>query len=170
MLETTRLKLVPLTHDLLLLYKHHPQQLSKALSINHLDRMNDPSVENEISEAFDFWLEKTKAHPDRFEWYTNWEIVLKQDMVAIGGIGFSADPKINNGKSMVGYGLDVRFFGQGYATEALSGILYWGFESGLDEAVADTPVNHLASQRVLVKNGFIEQNREEQIIHWSLKR
>ena len=157
---------MPLSHELLLLYKNDPEKLSEALAVNHLLRINDPAVLGDIAEALEFWLENTRKFPDQFRWYTNWEIILKEEAIAIGGIGFSADPKVNNGISMVGYGLDVRFYGRGHASEALQGILSWAFSEGLEIAIADTPVNHIASQRVLLKNGFSETGRDDLLIHW----
>jgi [ribosomal protein S5]-alanine N-acetyltransferase len=168
MLETTRLKLVPLTHEQLLLYKNDPQQLSIELNTNYLKRIDDPAVENDIREAAEFWLKNTETYREHFRWFTNWEIILKEANVGIGGIGFAGLPD-ENGKSMVGYGLDIRFHGKGYASEALAGILQWAYQSGLKEAIAETPLNHIASQKVLIKNNFRRVAEGPDLIHWSHK-
>lgn len=72
---------------------------------------------------------------------------------------------------MVGYGLDVRYHGKGYATEALLALVEWGFSHGaLKTIIADTPVENIPSQRVLVKNKFEVYNRDQHLIHWRLNR
>lgn len=54
-----------------------------------------------------------------------------------------------------GYRLFPEFWGQGFATEALGALLRYGFETvGLDRIVAITHRDNLASQRVILKNGF----------------
>jgi ribosomal-protein-alanine N-acetyltransferase len=170
MLETSRLKLVPLTHEQLLLYKNHPQALAANLNLNYLERQNDPSVIHELAGATNFWLKNTKKHPQQFEWFTTWEIILKAENVAIGGIGFSGLPDIE-GKSMTGYGLDMRYYGRGIATEALTAMIAWAFQNqDLKKIIADTPIQHVASQRVLLKNNFTESSRDESLIHWTLNR
>lgn len=170
MLETTRLKLVPLTHAQLVLYKNNPQALAENLNVKYEARQNDPSVAKDLEEAIEFWLAKTQTYAHAFEWYTNWEIMLKQEGVAIGGIGFAGLPD-DEGQSMVGYGLDVRYHGKGYATEALQALVNWGFQhETLRIIIADTPIGNIPSHRVLVKNKFWECNRDQDLIHWRLDR
>lgn len=170
MLETTRLKLVPLTHEHMLLYKNNPKGLAESLNIRYLERNNDPSVAPDLEEAIGFWIESTLKHRDHYEWFTNWEIILKDENIAVGGIGFSGLPD-EAGKSMTGYGLDMRYYGRGIATEALKAMIDWAFQNNnLKMIIADTPLQHKASQRVLIKNGFVENSRDEKLAHWSLNR
>jgi ribosomal-protein-alanine N-acetyltransferase len=170
MLETTRLKLVPLTHEQMILYKNEPKRLAETLNVRYLPRRNDPSVAPDLEDAIGFWIAQTEKHREHFEWFTTWEIILKDENVAVGGIGFSGLPN-EEGKSMAGYGLDMRYYGRGIATEALHAMISWGFKnSGLKTIIADTPVHHIASQRVLLKNNFAETSRDEALIHWYLNR
>jgi [ribosomal protein S5]-alanine N-acetyltransferase len=168
MLETTRLKLVPLTHEQLLLYKNDPEQLAVVLNTNYHQRVDDPAVKTDIEEAIEFWIKNTALHRDHFQWFTNWEIILKKENIGIGGIGFAGLPD-SNGRSMVGYGLDIGFHGKGYASEALEAILKWAYGSGLQEAIADTPINNIASHKVLIKNNFYQVSHDAELIHWSHK-
>jgi [ribosomal protein S5]-alanine N-acetyltransferase len=170
MLLTQRLRIVPLAHNELLLYKNDPKSLAQVLGTNYLERHGDPSTAKDVEEAIEFWINNTAAHPNDFEWFTNWEIILLEQNVSVGGVGFAGLPN-EEGKSMVGYGLDVRFHGKGIATEALSALVSWGFRNeNLKTIIADTPLNHTASQRVLLKNGFQETHRDQELIHWSLIR
>jgi [ribosomal protein S5]-alanine N-acetyltransferase len=169
MLETTRLKLVPLTHEQLLLYKNNPKALAENLNTRYVERQHDPLVMADVEEAIEFWIKNTWEHKDAFEWFTNWEIILKAENVGVGGIGFSGMPD-GEGKTMVGYGLDVRYHGRGIAAEALTVITQWAFlDERLKTIVADTPMHNVPSQRVLQKNGFHETFRNEKVIHWQLK-
>lgn len=171
MIETQRLKLVPLTHEHLLLYKNDPPELAKTLGLNYQAAQNDPATEKDHIEAIEFWIDKTLEHRAQFQWFTNWQIILKEEKLAIGGIGFAGLPD-EEGKTMAGYGLDIRYHGKGYASEALGAICQWAFSAHhmLTSIVADTPIAHLASQKVLFKNGFVEAGRSDDLIHWSKKR
>lgn len=170
MLFTQRLRIVPLAHYQLLLFKNDPKALADNLEINYLEGQGDPATAKDVEEAIEFWLNNTAAHPDRFEWFTNWEIILRDENIAVGGIGFAGLPD-EEGKTVVGYGLDIRFHGRGIATEALSAIIPWGHNNpNLKKIIADTPLRHIASHRVLQKNNFKETHRDDQLIHWSLVR
>jgi [ribosomal protein S5]-alanine N-acetyltransferase len=170
MLETPRLRLVPLTHAQLLLYKNAPVQLARELQVTYLERLNDPSVANDLAEALEFWLQKTYENQARYTWFTNWEIILKDEAVAIGGIGFAGFPD-EGGKAMVGYGLDLRFHNRGYATEALGAMLEWAWtEPMLQTITAETPAGHVASQRVLIKNAFLIADAGTDLIRWVRSR
>lgn len=170
MIETLRLRLVPLSHEQLILFKDNPTALAKNLGIRKIEPYDDPETAPHVEEAIQFWLESTQQYPTDFAWYTNWVIILKETSLAIGGIGFSGMPG-EDGKTMVGYGLNTAYFGQGYASEALEALIRWGFvHSPLKAIIADTPVLNEGSQKVLVKNGFLETRRDEELIHWELLR
>jgi [ribosomal protein S5]-alanine N-acetyltransferase len=170
MLETTRLQLVPLTHAQLLLYKNDPPSLYDNLGVLYQDRQHDPATIGDVAEALEFWISHTLKYPEQFEWYTNWEIILKNEQLAIGGIGFAGFPD-ELGVTMVGYGLDMRYHSNGYATEALEALIAWASsEPALKSIVADTPVLHTASHRVLIKNSFVETHRDDLLAHWKLDR
>ena len=168
MLETKRLKLVPLTHEQLVLYKYNPVALAENIGVRYLERENDPATADDLKEAIEFWLKNTLEKPNTFEWCTNWEIILKADQVAIGGIGYAGAPD-SEGKSEIGYGIDVRYFNKGYASEAVQSMLEWGFShSHLRKVIAQTPVGHPASQKVLINNGFSEVGRTDALITWEI--
>lgn len=170
MIHTSRLTLVPLSHELLLLYKHDQPALAARLGVYHQERLHEPDIIPHIEEALEFWLQKTNEHPDDYCWYTSWEIILKEEQLAIGGIGFAGAPDIH-GSVMVGYGLDMRYYGKGYASEALEALKQWAFgHEAVQQIVADTPADHVASHRVLIKNGFVPTSTHEGVIRWCCAR
>ena len=48
MIETKRLKIVPLSHEQLLLYKNDPAALAEAMGVHYLERQNDPATANDL--------------------------------------------------------------------------------------------------------------------------
>jgi [ribosomal protein S5]-alanine N-acetyltransferase len=170
MIETSRLKLVPLRYEDVLLYKREPRLLAKSLGVNYIERQNDPKVLDDIEEAIGFWIENTKKHPDQFEWFTSWEIILKSENVTIGGIGFAGLPD-ESGKSTIGYGLDLRYHGKGYASEALNALIEWGFRNpNLTLITAETPEKNFPSHKVLEKNGFTLEKKDYGFLYWQLPK
>jgi ribosomal-protein-alanine N-acetyltransferase len=168
MIETNRLRLVPLSYEQLCLFKGNPEGLADNLGVDKIEPYDDPETAPHVEEAIQFWLENTKQHPLNFAWYTNWVIIHKDTSCVIGGIGFSGFPQ-EDGKTMAGYGLNTKYFGKGYASEALRALIAWGFRfPELKAIMADTPIQNIGSQRVLSNNGFTEISRDLELIHWEL--
>ena len=166
MIETARLKLIPLKHYQIELLKRSPKALAHSLGIKYQPKQSAPSALKELPDAIEFWLHNTKLNPTNFEWFTNWKIILKSENVAIGGIGFTGSPD-EMGETEVGYEIDERYFNNGYATEALSSIMQWAFiNEDLAAIKANTLANHIASQKVLTKNGFKQADVKPGLIEW----
>ena len=81
---------------------------------------------------------------------------LKSKNEFIGGVGLSLD--VRNNRAELGYWIAVPFWNQGYATEAVSEILKFGFETlGLNKIVAVYLTTNSASGKVMIKNGMIKE-------------
>jgi ribosomal-protein-alanine N-acetyltransferase len=154
-IESDRLKLIPLKHEQLELCNRNRDALEKQLGLNPSAMVIDAHYQAELRQALNgFWLPNTKAYPDLYHWYTNWEVVLKSINTTIGGIGFGGYPD-DYGEASIGYMLDEQHRGNGYATEAVLKLSHWGFSfSVLKSIIADTEVGNLASQQVLLRAGF----------------
>ena len=164
-LSTKRLLLFALNNSAVKHAKLNRKLLEYELGIGFTDIIYPENIRKEIDGAMAFWLENTEKYPDKYQWYTNWEIILKSERRTIGGIGFGGYPK--DGKTSLGYFIDPRFQGNGYATEAIEALLKWGSEnSDLNEITAETPVGNLPSQKVLQKNGFRQFKSDSEIIVW----
>lgn len=170
-IETERLKLIPLPHYLLQLSYTDRAAMQRALGLNISALQMDELFEAEYKDAMlNFWLPKTLEHPDRYRWYTNWEIVLKCDNIIIGGLGLAGEPDLN-GEAETGYLIDTRYHRQGYASEALQAITRWVF--GHDNVyclVAHTYDGNAASKNLLVKNGFAQVNDEFGYLTYRLEK
>lgn len=138
-----------------MLLKHNRNELELAMGLNPSAMVIDAYFQQESNEALiNFWLPYTKAYPDLYHWYTNWQIVLKNINTTIGGISLGGYPN-DYGETTIGYVIDERHRGKGYATEALLTLTQWGFRfSMLKYIVADTLLDNHASQQVLLKAGF----------------
>lgn len=91
--------------------------------------------------------------------------MLRESDTIIGSIDYKYVPR--DGVTEVGYGLNPRFEGQGYMTEALRAFLDFGRRLGIRTVRADTLKENLRSQRVLQKCGF-RFLREDGNLWWEI--
>ncbi|GEO04248.1 hypothetical protein AAE02nite_19120 [Adhaeribacter aerolatus] len=167
-----RLKLVPLTNRQLQLWAQSRTALEKELGLNANIIQMDTQIAAELQDALlNTWLPGTAAHPNHYFWVTNWEIILPEKNISVGGIGFAGLPDAN-GETMVGYGLDAKHHGRGYASEALACLLRWAFgHETLKAVIATTPPDNYPSHKVLTKNGFTNLGHlDPEYIYWRLER
>ena len=154
--QTQRLTLIPLTNQQLQVWKQTGRKdLEKMLDLKHNPWKLGLFYEQETLQALsDFWIPQTAKFPLDYFWYTNWEIILKEKSCSIGGIGLSGMPN-NEGCTEIGYMLDQKFRGQGFATEAVDALKNWAFKDpDLKIIKAETPIFNINSQKVLQKNNF----------------
>ena len=161
-IESERLKMIPLTQQLLKLLNTSRPVMEQALSLNISNWQVDEFYQKEIDDAMaNFWLPKTLANPDAWRWYTDWEIILKSENIAIGGMGFNGEPN-EHGEAETGYMIANQYQGKGYATEALKLLSGWAFtHDKVKSIIVHTYVDNLASQKILVKCGFEEVSKDE---------
>lgn len=138
-----------------MLLQHNRNELELAMGLNPSAMVIDAYFQQESNEALsNFWLPYTKAYPDLYHWYTNWQIVLKNINTTIGGISLGGYPN-DYGETSIGYVIDEHHRGQGYATEALLTLTHWSFQFSILKCIlADTLLDNHASQQVLLKAGF----------------
>lgn len=122
-----------------------------------------------------FYANILAENPDSVGW-TLWYIVLPEDSsgnpVVIGDIGFKGPPG-PDGTVEIGYSVLSEYQGEGYATEAVAGLVSWAFSHPMIERViAETYPELTPSVRVLEKNGFryIGAGSEERVIRFELTR
>jgi ribosomal-protein-alanine N-acetyltransferase len=154
-IESERLKMIPLTHQQLLLLKQDRSLMETAMGLQSSTMLIDPLYVKKIDDAiYNFWLPNTLAYPDRYHWYTDWEIILKSTNTAIGGMGFNGYPN-DQGEAEIGYMIDAQHHNKGYATEALSIMTIWAFTHEFVKVViVHTYADNLPSRRLLDKCGF----------------
>lgn len=92
--------------------------------------------------------------------FCRWAVVEKASGKIIGSCGFAyphATPEVE-----LGYLFDRAVWGKGFATEAASACLDYGFgKLGFREIIAITDLENIASQKVLEKIGFTQRGIEK---------
>jgi len=170
-IESERLKLLPLTHQQLLLLKQDRNLMEASLGLNPSAMLVDPLYLHEINDALDnFWLPNTLAYPDKYHWYTDWELVLRSTNTSIGGIGFAGYPS-ENGEAEIGYMIDGNHHHKGFATEALRTMINWAFTNDFVNAIiVHTYSDNLPSRRLLDKCGFDQVEDVDGLLTYRLNR
>jgi ribosomal-protein-alanine N-acetyltransferase len=79
-------------------------------------------------------------------------LIRREDRAAIGGGGFGGSARV----AELGYTLGRAYWGKGYATEAVQGMLDYARQLGLRRLEAYSFVDNPASARVLEKAGFTD--------------
>lgn len=147
-IESERLVLFPYTKENLALFNNDLAGFEKEFGVVYQGEELDHLLTNFLKV-----LEKEiAADEENFLFFTEFLIVLKQNSHVIGSIDFKYVPK--DGVTEVGYGLNEKYFGNGYMTEALGAFLKWGKSLGVKVVRADTLKDNLKSQNVLKKCGF----------------
>ena len=162
MIETTRLLLVPVDIEILdTLIDSNESFLNKYGYINDGGEYLNPSPE---------YLPKIKqrliAHPEEYPFAVDYLIIVKDIKTVIGTIYFKALPN-EEGITEIGYGMNPKYEGHGYMSEALSNMLLLAKDKGVTKVVADTLNDNIKSQNVLIRCGFELMRKEENKIWFS---
>jgi RimJ/RimL family protein N-acetyltransferase len=161
-IQTDRIQLIPLDHSLLMIWKNEGRlALENALNLSSNPFTLEEFYEKEMEQALkEFWIPQTHKYPFDFCWYTNWEIIDKSSSCSVGGIGFSGLPN-NEGTTEIGYAIDQKFRGKGFASEAVTLLINWASQAEyLKKIIAETPVDNKGSQKVLLKNQFVKTSEK----------
>ncbi|WP_339311417.1 GNAT family N-acetyltransferase [Paenibacillus sp. FSL M7-0896] len=113
---------------------------------------------------------KVLQDEENYCWLTMWAIIHREQRQLIGFLILKGRPN-EQGEVIVGYVLDERYWGQGYATEALRQITAWIFSHpGARWVIADTEKDNLASHRVLQHLGAELYRETEDLFWWRIAR
>ncbi len=93
-----------------------------------------------------------------------YQISLRSDGLAVGGIGFKGPPQ--DEVVEIGYGLILSARGRGYAAEALLALMTIAAEHGVRRVRADTAQDNVASQRTLERAGFMQVAGDDDLRHY----
>ena len=95
------------------------------------------------------------------------QVRRRDDGLAIGGVGCKGEPDAD-GRVEIGYGIAESARGDGYATEAVLGLLGWLRDCDVHEVIAECDEDNAASIAVLRRCGFVETSRDDGLVRWSL--
>ena len=161
MIESERLILVPVNIEMLDSLIESDEAFRKKYGY-----VNDGG---EYLKPSPFYLYKIRArlliNPNEYPLAVDRLIILKSVNSVIGTIYFKKLP--HKGVTEVGYGMNLKYEGNGYMTEALKLLLEYGKENGVKTVLADTTKGNLRSQKVLLRNGFSLLKEEDNILYFS---
>ena len=149
-IETARLRLVPLTRpcmattpeDRATVAREMNAEVPESWPPEHLDR-----------EALDWCRDALDRDPANAGWNLRYIILREPEPTAIGMVGMG--PPDGDGRSVTGYSILPEFRRQGYAKEALAGVVGWAFaDPRVRVIVGDTYPHLVASIRTMEANGF----------------
>jgi RimJ/RimL family protein N-acetyltransferase len=95
-----------------------------------------------------------------------YRITRLSDGRAIGGLGFKGQP--DGGYVEIGYGLAPSARGHGFAAEAVTALLTVATDQGLSRVIAETTLDNVASQRTLVRAGFLLVGTDAELNHYAV--
>jgi ribosomal-protein-alanine N-acetyltransferase len=170
-IESERLKLIPLTHQQLLLLRQDRALMEISIGLTPSFMLVEPFYYAEIIDALDnFWLPNTLAYPEKYLWYTDWELALKSTNTSVGGMGFAGYPN-DNGEAEIGYMIDGNHHNKGFATEALQTMITWAFTHQFVKVIiVHTYADNLPSRRLLDKCGFGQVENVEGLLTYRLEK
>lgn len=167
-LTTGRLTLIPLTQKQLKSGLYSLNELSASVGVNLVGSL----IEGVVDRAVRMKIEKMKKiTPALHPWYTYWLIVINEEKIGAGMVGFKGIPN-DDGAVEIGYGIDPFFQRRGYMSEAVEAMIKWAFSHPECRAITATSVlvDNFASQKVLIRNGFVETGQDEKGINFRLDR
>ena len=147
-IETERLVLFPYTSENLALFNSDLPRFEREFGVVYSGEELDHLLVGFLQR-----LEKEIADDkEHFLFFTEFLIVKKETSHVIGSIDFKYVPK--DGMTEVGYGMNPKYEGNGYMTEALGAFLDFGKTLGIKTVRADTLKDNVKSQNVLKRCGF----------------
>jgi [ribosomal protein S5]-alanine N-acetyltransferase len=166
MIETDRLKLIPLSLGQLESLLSQQSQVEKEIGITLSKNITVGRVEKAIKMKLEKMEDASEAY---LNWITYWLLVIKSTSLGVGLLGFKGFPN-ENGFAEIGYGIDPAHRSMGYVTEAVIGMVEWAFiEPACQTIIAPgTQKSNPASNRVLEKVGMQVYEETGEIFSWKL--
>ena len=164
MVETDRLKIVPLTHQQLIKYLKADNKLEVELGLEKTGRVISEDVKDMVE---NFTLPKMKGvNRHNYLFYTFWIVIDKLSNCIVAEMGFKGVPT-RDGAIEIGYGTMPDQQGKGYMTEAVGAMINWALQrEDVKCVLAETDQKNLASIRIVQKNGFEQFDKRGEMIWW----
>ncbi|MBN2286002.1 MAG: GNAT family N-acetyltransferase [Tissierellales bacterium] len=167
-LETERLLLVPLSLEELRRAVESKMQLAEELGY----QLFSDELDEKMKQIYETKITKIEKDPEHYLFYTFWQLVLKEERIIIGEVGFKGLTE-ESGVIEVGFGTEERFRNKGYMTEALSELIKWAFNQkkvAITKITASTLSDNLPSQKVLQKAGLKFSHEEGNMLLWNVEK
>lgn len=167
-IETERLYLIPLTLDEMKRALQSKTQLANDLGF----QLFSEELDEKMTQVYEAKIDKMEKDPENYFFYTFWQLVLKDEKIIIGEVGFKG-LDTEEGQLEVGYGTEERFRNKGYMTEALTELIKWAFfqdKVKIRKIIAMTLSDNIPSQKVLEKAGLLLSHEEGSKLYWHVNK
>src|SRR5258706_9528132 len=121
MLETERLKIIPLSYEQVEKFVKLNNELETELGLRNSGRIISDNLKHAIEKYTLKWL---SGQPENHLYCTMWIVVDKTENIIVGDLSFKGAPN-SFGSIEIGYGTQPRHQNKGYMTEAVCGIITW---------------------------------------------
>lgn len=165
-IETERLLLIALTADNLLAMIRN-----RTAAVMELGwKCDSGELDSKMCYIYQLKAHNIELDQRNLPFYTYWAIILKENKLLLGDIGFKGKPD-ENGEIEIGYGLESEsYYNQGYMSEAFKALINWAFSrDNVQQIVAETDAENLASQKVVQKCGLTFWKRKENYMWWKIE-
>lgn len=165
-LVTQRLQLIPLDLHQLELALQDIEALETSLNIV----ISRPWMTDRVRRALRMKIDKMqKADISQQDWFTYWLIVIKDENVGAGMLGFKGFPE-EHGSTEIGYGIDEAYQGKGYMREAVQALIDWAFAHPFCNVITASEVENPASRRLLEKLGAQLVRASDHSTSWEIRK
>ncbi|WP_112179716.1 MULTISPECIES: GNAT family N-acetyltransferase [Paraliobacillus] len=159
-IETKRLLIITLTPEIMEAALLGRDKLEKAISYD----VSSEWPMDVYKQFFPYKIQQFKESPAVNDW--EGMVILKDKQLIIGDIGFKGGPN-EKGIIDLGYSVIPSQRRKGYATEMANAMVNWGVvQSGVEQVVATSDPDNIASKRVLEKSGFHKVKQTNDTIYW----
>jgi [ribosomal protein S5]-alanine N-acetyltransferase len=161
-IQTERLELISMSPPFMeALLDDRRSEAEDLLGIVLLEGRPDPHEERFLRHRID----QLQRKPEVQQWLARAIVLREPDPAMIGHAGFHGEPGINSpGHATaleVGYSIFPEHRRQGYATEAVTGLLAWARQEGIAHFVASVAPDNTPSLAIIHKLGFVRTGE-----HW----
>ncbi|MFN3300028.1 MAG: GNAT family N-acetyltransferase [Sediminibacterium sp.] len=166
MINTKRLKIIPLTFNQPIKYAKCNNSLEKELNLNPSSRI----ISDELKEALENTIIPNVADKTKnYLFSTLWTAISIAENSMVGDLCIIGEPN-ELGEIEIGYGTYNEYQGRGYMTEIVGGIIEWAKTQALVKSiVASTSKSNFASFKVLEKNNFKKMSETPLLYNWKLE-
>jgi RimJ/RimL family protein N-acetyltransferase len=165
-LQTQRLQLIPLNLNQLVLALQSMEALETSLKIVIMR----PWMTDRVRRAIETKIDKMrKADIAQHDWLTYWLIVIADENVGAGMLGFKGFPD-EHGSTEIGYGIDEAYQGKGYMREAVQALIDWAFTHPFCQVITASEVENPASRRLLEKLGAQLIRASDHSTSWEIRK
>lgn len=162
-LETERLLLVPMTFSFVSKLLNNDSSAYEEFGIKPINEWPN----KDTLDILPIIKEKLSVLPEP-DGFGAWLFIDRADNIVIGDGGFKGPPGENH-KIDIGYGIIEGRQRQGYAFEAVTALIKWGFsQDNVRKITANCLISNAPSHGLLLKAGMKEISRDDEYIYFEL--